>query len=264
MLTLLATREASMNDSDLWIRRFFPSTRADFQLVVLPHAGGSASFYRPVAQALSPRIEVLAVQYPGRQDRRHEPMAGTIADLADGVSEAVGAAVDRPFAIFGHSMGATLAYEVAVRLEADGIRPERVFASGRRAPSAFRDERVHQRDDNGLIAEMQSLSGTDQQIFGDEELLRMVLPAIRNDYRAAETYRHTGGPRLACPVTAMIGESDPKATLEEVRAWRTHTDGEFELKTYTGGHFYLVEHAADVIRVIGERLSEPATAVRSQ
>jgi surfactin synthase thioesterase subunit len=247
-----------MSDTDVWIRRYFPSAEAAVQLVCLPHAGGSAPFYRPVAQALYPRVEVLAVQYPGRQDRRHEAMIDDLGELADRVSEAVVAAVDRPFALFGHSMGATLAYEVAIRLERQRLFPLRVFASGRRAPSCHRDERVHLRDDDGMVAELRALSGTDQRVFGDEELLRMVLPAIRNDYRAAETYRYTPGAPLRCPVTALAGESDPKASPDEVAAWSTHTDGEFELRTYTGGHFYLLDHTADVLRVIGERLSEPA------
>ncbi|MFI8091855.1 thioesterase II family protein [Streptomyces sp. NPDC086080] len=247
-----------MNDTDVWIRRYFPSADAAVQLVCLPHAGGSAPFYRPVAQALSPRVEVLAVQYPGRQDRRHEPMIDDLGVLADRVCEAVAAAVDRPFALFGHSMGATLAFETASRLEGRQMFPMRVFASGRRAPSRVRDERVHLRDDDGMVAELRALSGTDQRIFGDEEILRMVLPAIRNDYRAAETYRYTPGPRLRCPITALTGDSDPKASHEEVDAWRAHTAAAFELKTYPGGHFYLVDHVPEVLRVIDERLSEPA------
>lgn len=258
MPAVLATKEADMSDTDVWIRRYFPSADAAVQLVCLPHAGGSAPFYRPVAQALSPLVEVLAVQYPGRQDRRNEPMIDDLGVLADQVEEAVTAAVDRPFALFGHSMGATLAYEVATRLERRGRVPLRVFASGRRAPSCHRDERVHLRDDDGMVSELRGLSGTDQKVFGDEELLRMVLPAIRNDYRAAETYRYTPGPALSCPITALAGDSDPKASHDEVAAWSRHTDNEFELRTYAGGHFYLLDHTADVLRVIGERLNEPA------
>jgi surfactin synthase thioesterase subunit len=211
-----------------------------------------------VAQALAPGVEVLAVQYPGRQDRRLEPMIDDLGVLADLVCDAVDTVVDRPFALFGHSMGATLAFEVAVRMERRGRVPLRVFASGRRAPSRGRDERVHQEGDEALVAELRKLSGTDQRIFGDDEVLRMVLPAIRNDYRAAETYRYTPGPRLSCPVTALVGDSDPKATGEEADAWRTHTDGEFELLTYRGGHFYLLDHTADVLRVLDERLRRPA------
>ncbi|MDT0377690.1 alpha/beta fold hydrolase [Streptomyces sp. DSM 42041] len=251
-----------MNDTATWIRRFFPSDEAAVQLICLPHAGGSAPFYRPVAQALSPQIEVLAVQYPGRQDRRREPMLETIEDLADGVAAAVREAVDRPFALFGHSMGATLAFEVARRLESSGSDPLRIFASGRRAPSTHRDEQVHQRDDDGVIAELRTLSGTDQRVFGDEELLRMVLPAIRNDYRAAETYTCAPDVRVKAPITALTGESDPKASHEEVEAWAGHTEGAFDLRTYPGGHFYLMEHSADVLRVIGERLGAPSAALR--
>ncbi|WP_328891805.1 thioesterase II family protein [Streptomyces sp. NBC_00316] len=247
-----------MNDSDLWIRRYFPSAEAAVQLICLPHAGGSAPFYRPVAQALNPRVEVLAVQYPGRQDRLHEPMIDDLGMLADRVCEAVVTAVDRPFALFGHSMGATLAFEVATRLEQQGIFPLRVFASGRRAPSRHRDEQVHLRDTDGLVGALRALSGTDQRVFGDEELLRMVLPAIRNDYRAAETYRYTPRPPLSAPISVLVGDSDPMANREEAEAWRSHTDGEFELHTYPGGHFYLLDHAADLLRVLDERLSEPA------
>ncbi|MFF3263904.1 thioesterase II family protein [Streptomyces sp. NPDC002932] len=247
-----------MIDTDVWIRRYFPSAEAKVQLVCLPHAGGSATFYRPVAQALHPRVEVLAVQYPGRQDRHREPLIDDLSALADQVCEAVAASVDRPFAFFGHSMGSTLAFEVTRRLEARGTYPLRLFASARRAPSAHREERVHLRDDEGLISDVRALSGTSQQVFGDEELMRMVLPVIRGDYRAAETYRHTPGPRLRCPVTALTGDNDPKATLEEVAAWREHTDGGFDLRTFSGGHFYLLDHTAEVLRLIDEQLAEPA------
>ncbi|MET7641392.1 alpha/beta fold hydrolase [Streptomyces sp. NPDC005438] len=249
-----------MNDTDTWIRRFFPSDEAAIQLICLPHAGGSAPFYRPVAQALSPHVEVLAVQYPGRQERHREPMVDNIPELADQVARVVRESVDRPFALFGHSMGASLAFEVAVRLERTGHQPLRLFASGRRAPSRYRHERVHERDDDGLIADVRKLSGTDQRIFGDEELLRMVLPAIRNDYRAAETYECPPGVRLKASITAMSGEDDPKASPDEVAAWEEHTEGEFDLRMYPGGHFYLTEHAADVLAVIRERLGEPAAS----
>ncbi|MFE7135199.1 thioesterase II family protein [Streptomyces sp. NPDC057638] len=251
-----------MKDTDNWIRRFFPSADAPVQLVCLPHAGGSAPFYRPVAQALNPGFEVLAVQYPGRQDRRHEPMIDDLRELADEVTAAVLDTVDRPYALFGHSMGATLAFEVASRCEREGRGPLRVFASGRRAPSRHRDERVHTRDDDGVVAELRGLSGTDQRIFGDEELLRMVLPAIRNDYRAAETYRYHPTAKLRAPITALVGDADPKATEDEAESWRDHTESVFDLHVYPGGHFYLLDHAAAVIRVIAEALGEPATALR--
>lgn len=246
---------ANLTDNSLWIRRFHPSDDAPARLLCLPHAGGSAPFYFPVSRALAPKIDVLAVQYPGRQDRRNEPCLESIPELADALIDQVLPWADRPMAIFGHSMGATLAFELSLRLEQKGIVPLVVFASGRRAPSTHRDERVHLRDDDGMVAELRGLSGTDAQVFGDEELLRMILPAVRSDYKAAETYQHTGDVKLAAPISAHTGTEDPKATLEEVRAWSDHTDGDFELHTYPGGHFYLNSQAPKVISAISTQIS---------
>ncbi|WP_308358529.1 thioesterase II family protein [Streptomyces sp. NEAU-Y11] len=246
---------AQPTGTSLWIRQFHPAPDAATRLVCLPHAGGSASYFFPVSKALSPKVDVLAIQYPGRQDRRNEKCIDSIRDLADALVPELLPWTDKPLALFGHSMGATLGFEVALRLEQKGVVPVTLFASGRRAPSAHRDETVHQRDDEGLIAEVKSLSGTDSQLLGDDEILRMVLPAIRSDYKAAETYAYVPGPRLAAPIQAHVGTSDPKATVDEVRAWSEHTSGEFALHTYPGGHFYLNSQASRVIASISETLS---------
>ncbi|MGP4013524.1 thioesterase II family protein [Streptomyces sp. 4N124] len=233
-----------------WIRRFHPAPDAPHRLVCFPHAGGSASFYFPVSRAMSPGVDVLAVQYPGRQDRRQEPCLDSIGALADALVAEVGPWFDRPVTFFGHSMGASVAFELASRLQAQGLVLHGLFASGRRAPSTPRDERVHLKDDDGLIADITRLSGTDTQVLGDPEILRMILPSIRADYRAAETYRWTPGPRLSCPVFALTGDDDAQVTLDEARAWSGHTTGPFTLKVFSGGHFYLNSKAAEVMAAI--------------
>ncbi|MDQ1041731.1 surfactin synthase thioesterase subunit [Streptomyces sp. V3I8] len=246
-----------------WIRRFHPAPEAPVRLVCFPHAGGSATFYFPVSRAMSPHVDVLSVQYPGRQDRRGEPCIDTVAGLADAVVEELLPWADRPLALFGHSMGASLAFEVALRLESRGVVLRGLFASGRRAPSRFRDEAVHLAGDDTLIEELKKLSGTDTQVLGDPEILRMILPAVRNDYRAAETYRFTGGPRLNCPVLALVGEEDPQVTPEEADAWQEHTNGPFRVSRFTGGHFFLNSHAAAVMSEISGHLSQtPASGHR--
>nr|WP_246421902.1 alpha/beta fold hydrolase [Nocardiopsis mwathae] len=223
-------------------------------MVCFPHAGGSATFYHPVSQAMSPAVDVLAIQYPGRQDRRSEPCVDDIAKLADLVVGELRPWADRPLAMFGHSMGASLAFEVARRLEADGVTATALFVSGRRAPTAFRDERVHLADDDRIIAELKRMSGTDAAVLGDEEILRMILPAVRADYRAAETYRYTPGPDVSCPIIAMTGDDDPQVTLDEARKWADHTSGGFDLQVYSGGHFFLTHHAAAVMRAMTDRI----------
>ena len=241
-------------DSDLWVRRFHPGSPGAPRLVCFPHAGGSASFYFPVSRTLAPVAEVLALQYPGRQDRRAEKGLETVDELADGIAGALAPYTDRPLVFFGHSMGAILAYEVALRLERQGVVLRHLFASGRRAPSRYRAESVHTRDDDGIMAELTALSGTDAAVLGDEEILRMVLPAVRSDYCAIESYRHAGDGRLSCPVTVLIGDEDPLVTLQEASDWSAHTSAGCELSVFQGGHFFLTRHQSDINALIRERL----------
>ncbi|OZM70205.1 thioesterase [Amycolatopsis antarctica] len=240
-------------DNALWIRRFHPSPDPAVRLVCFPHAGGSASFFFPVSKALSGSMEVLAVQYPGRQDRRTAPCIDNIEALAEEIYTVMRPWTDSPLAFFGHSMGAVLAFEVARRLEdRDGVELVGLFASGRRAPSRHRDEYVHTRDDNGIIAELRQLSGTDAALLGDEELLRMILPAIRSDYKAIETYRCDATATIRSPINVMVGDDDAKTTLDEARDWARHTTGEFDIRVFPGGHFYLSNHQAEVIDAISD------------
>ncbi|MET7936064.1 alpha/beta fold hydrolase [Streptomyces sp. NPDC005322] len=228
-------------EAGLWIRRFCPSPDARVRLLCLPYAGGAAPFYLPLTRSLAPDVDVLSVQYPGRQDRQREACIDSVAGLADALVGEVVPWTDRPLALFGHSMGASVAFELALRMEWLGHPPPVVFVSGRTAPSRPRGSTVHLRDDAGLVAEILSLGGTDPRVFEDEGLRRMVLPALRNDYRAAETYRSAPGFRLAAPLRALVGADDPHAPLDAVRAWEEHTEGGFDLRMYPGGHFYLAD-----------------------
>lgn len=241
--------------TDRWIRRFHPASDATIRLVCFPHAGGSASFFFPLSHALPPSVEMVAIQYPGRQDRRTEPCLTSIEELAGAIMQPLLTWLDKPVALFGHSMGASIGFEVAYRLEDEGVAPAALFASSRRAPSRHRDEeQMHLRDDKGLIAEIKALNGTDVQAIDDEDILRMVLPAIRADYRVAETYRWQPKRPLRTPIHAHIGESDPKVTPDEAQAWQTHTTAAFSLTTYPGGHFYINNHVPQLIQAISSEL----------
>ncbi|MGH3722155.1 MAG: thioesterase II family protein [Pseudonocardiaceae bacterium] len=246
-------------DDNLWLRRFHRTpTRSpgDPRLVCLPHAGGSASSFLSFSRSLAAVLEVVAVQYPGRQERRREPCFGSIAELADQVFRVLKPLTDRPLALFGHSMGAIAAFEVARRLEdAAGVSLVALFVSGRRAPSRYRAECVHQKDDDGIVAEIKELSGTDTRVLDDEELLRMVLPAIRSDYAAIETYRYQDGAKLHCPIHALVGAADPRATIEEVAAWEEYTTGQFTISVFPGGHFYLNEQQGDIAEAVATHLA---------
>jgi surfactin synthase thioesterase subunit len=226
-----------------WLRRFHPSPGAAVRLVCFPHAGGSASYYYPMSQLMAPAVEVLALQYPGRQDRMSEACMETISDLADGIFSVLLDWTDRPFAFFGHSMGSVLAFEVALRFQRHTeVSPDWLFASGYPAPSRLRNGTVHRRDNAGLVRELRELGGIDLGWLDDADLLATILPPLRADYHAIETHPRTVEKLRDVPVTILTGHADPHTTPDEAQAWREITSGDFALHVFPGGHFYLDEH----------------------
>ncbi|MFD8705600.1 thioesterase II family protein [Kitasatospora sp. NPDC059648] len=246
---------ATSRTTAAWVRRFHPSPDAPVRLVLFPHAGGSASYYYPLSQALAPDTEVLALQYPGRQDRRAEKCIDNLPELADRAYEAVLPWLDGQFAFFGHSMGSVLAFEVAQRLRRDrGDLPLWLFASGYPAPSRLPSGTVHLRDQAGVVRELTEVGGTDPQWLEDQDMLDAILPAIRGDYRAIETHTWVPEAPLDCPLTMLVGDDDPHTSLDQAAAWQNHTTGKFALRIFPGGHFYLDEHRDAVVDTVAGTL----------
>ncbi len=247
-----------------WLRRFHSSpAEPTTRLVCLPHAGGSASSFFQLSAAAPDSVEVLCVQYPGRQDRLGERCVDRVDELADRILESLGPWLDRPVALFGHSLGATVGFEVAHRLEADGVVPRHFFASSSRAPSRWRQDGIHLLPDADLVAELLQLGGTDRDVFDDHDLVRLTLPAIRADYRAAETYRPKPLPALSGSMSVLIGDRDTRVTPGEARAWRQYTVGSCAFYQFPGGHFYVQEQLPAVIELIAQRL-RPSGAGRGR
>jgi surfactin synthase thioesterase subunit len=235
-----------------WVRRLQRSDRG-VRLLCFPHAGGAATYYAPLARALGGAgdVDVLALQYPGRQERLGERCIDSIDALVDAVVPELDGWLDRPFALFGHSMGAIVAYEVARILEVErGLVPRGLFVSGRRAPSTYRVENVHRGGDPSLLREIVRLGGTPPQLLDDEDVRQMMLPALRGDYKAIETYVWEPGPPLSCPISAFLGAADPLTSEGEAAAWAQHTTGDFELRVFPGGHFYLVAQVPVLAKLV--------------
>ncbi|AOR34235.1 hypothetical protein BFF78_27120 [Streptomyces fodineus] len=236
----------STNEPGHWFRHYSRAGHAPSRIVCFPHAGGSAPFYLPLSARLHPDTEVLAVQYPGRLDRYREPLVDDLGLLADVIHESIGALDEKPTALFGHSMGALLAFEVARRMESDGTaQPLALFVSGRRAPTTSRLESLDLTDDE-LVAQLGRLGGTSPVLLEDREAIQPILRVMRNDYKAVQNYRYSSGPKLSCPIVALIGTEDSRVTVPEARMWESETNAEFALRTFGGGHFYLTDSFAEV------------------
>lgn len=247
-----------------WIRHLRPAQEPVVRLLCFPHAGGAAGFFQPLARRLPPAVDVHSVQYPGRQDRSAEPPVDDIGELADRVCDALPATTGPALAFLGHSMGAVVAFEVAHRLVAAGRpAPELLIASSQPAPSHTRSDRLHLLDDL-FLADVAAFGGADPALLADPLIRQLVLPALRADYRAIETYRHRARrPPLAIPVTAVTGDADPLVTAVEARAWADHTTGAFRLETIRrGDHFYLRDFLDEAAALVSTALEAAGSGRR--
>jgi len=230
---------------------------ASSQLFCFPHAGGGPSFFRPWSAGLRPEIAVRRVLLPGREARLAEPPFRQIADLMDPLCAALEPRLDQPYALFGHSMGAAVAYEVARRLSGAGTAaPLCLFVSGRRAPGLAVNRRLlHTLPDEEFVAEVARLGGIPPEVLNEPDLLSMLAATLRADYELSETYQPLPAGRLDCPVVAYLSTSDPEVEYTQMLAWRGVTTGEFSVRVFHGDHFYLKAGRPDVLNAVREDLT---------
>jgi len=230
-----------------WIRRFRDDDRCGTKLVCFPHAGAGAGAYRTWSQGLPPDLGVLAIRYPGREDRFSDPFLPSLEALADDIAEVLGGLAGQRLVLFGHSMGASVAHEVALRLQDRGTPPAALCVSGRRPPHLLAGRQMISGTDDEIIAHVVSFDASCAEVFADPSLREIVLPAVRADYGLTDDYR--GGPRplLDCPVYACTGDEDPEVTPAQMHGWADTTSGPFQLRVLPGGHFYLRAEEATLL-----------------
>ncbi|MFK4066958.1 thioesterase II family protein [Streptomyces sp. NPDC029674] len=231
-----------------------PHPRA--RLIAFPHAGGAAAAYRQWSTWAGPDMELHAVQYPGRAGRFREPAHTRCEPLALDTAARLQSFADLPLILFGHSMGALVAFEVAVELERTyGIRPAHLIVSGAPAPSvpSRTTEMRSDASDDALVRAMRELGGSKEEVLADPELLPLILSVMRADLTIGETYRPRARTCIAAPVTVMSGVDDDFATAAAVQGWQEYTTGEFRQESFPGAHFYL---HADQARQVFDRVRE--------
>jgi surfactin synthase thioesterase subunit len=229
--------------------------RGDVRLFCFAHAGGGGGFFRPWRKELAPDIAVTPVVLPGREWRWREPAFVRMEQLIGPLCDALRPHLDRPFAFFGHSLGAIVAYEAARRLG-----PSCLLVSARRAPHLpARRPPIHDLPHEQFLAELERLNGTDQSLLHESALLQALLPGLRADFELNDTYAPAPGPPLSMPVSAFAGDRDELVSVDEMRRWGELTTAEFGLRVFDGDHFYLAGARSELLDAIR---TDVARAVR--
>lgn len=247
----------STDPATLWFRAFRQVPAPRLRLVCFAHAGGAASAFRLWHKGLPDDVEVLGVQYPGRQDRFLEDPVEHMDVLVDAISAAFPPLLTGPVAFFGHSLGASVAHEVAVRLEERYDHPvTRLFVSARPAPHRLAPDDGHLFTDDYLAKELHRLGGADADLADDPEMRELILPAVRADYTLVANYGPQSSIRtVTAPIDAFVGTHDPEITAADMRRWADVTRSDFACRTFPGDHFYLQPRQAELLRHLAERLS---------
>jgi pyochelin biosynthetic protein PchC len=218
------------------------------RVVCFPHSGGSATAFADWAAAMPPDAELVAVQYPGRSDRFVEPLVDDVAAMAGYVAPEL---LRRPMSdqvLFGHSLGAVVAYETALVLRDMGEEPSRLCASACLPPGHMENSQVHLAPDDEFWATLCGLGGIEPGIAENAELRELLLPTLRSDLRAHATYQpRPGNKPLSCPVSCYHGAGDPLVDEARLAGWARVTSGEFTLRVRPGGHFHMATDAAELI-----------------
>ena len=234
----------TLDQMHTWMRCYQPRHHARVQLVCFPPEGASASFYRSWCCRLPVTVELLAVQYPGREDRMHEACIDDMHLLADRTADALGVPTPRALVLFGHGLGAALAFEVALRLEKRlAARTVRLFVSGRAPCREADDSRSGLADQAPSTTDLYELASTAQEFLNDPA----ILPVLRSDCRISADYRSAAGAKLRSPIAAYVGSEDPTVSMDQLRCWSNLTWGDFRARSFPGDHFYLKQNGGMVV-----------------
>nr|QEO73761.1 thioesterase [uncultured bacterium] len=242
-----------------WVKSPRPNPAARRRLFCFPHAGGGALTYRTWPEALPAEVEVRPIHLPGRESRIGEPAFDNLGALVDALVPELLPLLDRPFAFFGHSMGAMIGFEVARRLRAKRLAgPRQMFVSGRRAPQlpAKDERRTFDLPKDEFVEELGRLNGTPREVLEHPELLELILPILRADFSVCQTYSYVPGEPLDIPITVLGGSEDSDVSRAGLEAWREQTSGAFKLHMLPGDHFFINSARARVCHLVGGELND--------
>ncbi len=226
-------------------------------LYIFPHAGGSATFYVPLAKAFSGGVKTIAVQYPGRRDRQAMTQLTSIPALAEEIFTmmAPSARTDGHVAFFGHSMGGLLAFEVALRFQSAGHPISALFVSSCAAPGHIRYKEL-QGSDRDILNLVAAATNTNPELLATDEFAATVLPTLQS-VRAIAEYTRPPELTVSCPIYGFLGDNDIMVARENMEPWRDRTSADFSVRMFAGDHFYFNRHLPELVKEIEENALRP-------
>jgi len=250
-----------VEDARRWVVPIPVSVPVTFRLFCFPPAGSGTIVFRPWAPLLAHGIQLCPLLPPGREARLGESPISTFEEMVSAATTAISHFSSDRFALFGHSLGSLVAYEVARRLTSQKRQPLHLFVSGHQAPGlGSRRAPIAHLPEPEFLQGLASLGGTPPEIMASRELLALMLPMLRADFALAERYFPLPGPRLTCPVTALGGQADPWIDAPGLAAWRAVTTGWFESELLEGDHFYIGPSRETIVAHINSRIAADAAA----
>lgn len=244
------------------VRPLLPREQPGLRLLCFPHAGSGPSIFRGWPALLDPSIEVVGVAYPGRETRSHEKPVTCLNELLELLLPEIVAQLDGPFALFGHSMGGLLCFEVArALLQRHGMRAEQVFVSAAGAPHVAEPNPIHHLGDVDFLRSLVRLNGMPPEVLRSPDMLKYVLPILRADFTVCETYRYQVGAPLLSPLTVFGGDQDQRVAPARLAAWRDHAGTAFDLRMFSGDHFFLRAQQRGLLHTINRDLRQLIAAV---
>ena len=250
---------------NVWVKNPSFTPGANFRLFCFPYGGGGASVYHSWAQRLPKTIDVCPIQMPGRENRLKEKLYHHVAPLIPTIAEAIEPLLNKPFAFFGHSLGAVVCFELARYLRGiTGKTPIHLFVSGHPAPQLPRTRPdLHTLPEEEFKKAIRELNGTPQEVWEYPELVDMVLPILRADFTMYETYTYSQDEPFHCPITAFGGKDDSMAYPYEIEAWGEQTTAPFTSHFFSGDHFFIQPNQSEVQQIIAHSLYPQAIALVS-
>lgn len=233
-----------------------PGSAARIRLFCFPYAGGSSAIYRPWSRELPREIELVPAILPGREFRLREPAYTQVEPLVETLTREIFPFLDKPFAFFGHSMGAIISFELARRLRAERrVEPDHLFVSGRRSPRVpRRDPYIHELPEAEFNAELERLNGTPREVLEHKELMEMLNPMLRADFSLCYAYTYVPGEPLRCPLTVLGGIQDETAPRDDLEAWCMETTGGCKVHVLEGDHFFINQQHTAILDIIQRAL----------